>query len=120
MLVKKRFSKNFVLIIMILVAVGTGAVLGLVKIHNQQHDKKKLVSEARTQKSNDSLLREHNYTQYQIELTDYANSYTDKGEYAETERVLKQIINNVPRNKITSNTYRSYWYLSYTKKDDAA
>ncbi len=62
-------------------------------------------------------LISHDYASYQLQLSEYADSYTDQKEYSAAESALKEIIANVPSDKITSVTYRSYWYL-YQQKGD--
>jgi hypothetical protein len=115
---KQLLIKKILILALVFIAVLT--VIGsLVHTKHQHLEQQKNVSERLSKNANSELLRSQNYAQYQIELTDYANSYTDKGKYDQTERVLKQIINDVPQKDISSDTYRSYWYLYSVKKDNS-
>lgn len=65
------------------------------------------------------LLASHDYYNYQVSVTGYVDDYIMLKEYPQAEDDLNQIISNVPPDKITSDTYHSYWYL-YLQKGDVA
>ena len=65
----------------------------------------------------EQYLNSHDYKSYQLQLTEYADSYTTQKEYGAAESALNEIIANVPSDKTISDTYRSFWFL-YQQKGD--
>jgi predicted Zn-dependent protease len=116
---KKQIPIKKILILTSALIFAAGLITALIYWQHQRLENQKGFAEKTSESHDNELLKSKNYAQYQIELTDYADTYTDKGEYGQAERVLQRILNEVPEESLTSETYRSYWHLYYTKKDTA-
>lgn len=79
--------------------------------HHQQQTHLYRAPENNTAKFADQDLQDHNYKAYQLRLTGFAYDYIGTKKYDDARRVLSEIQTNVPSDKITSQTYRAYWYL---------
>lgn len=105
--------RNFLILGIIILVLLAGFVF-----HDKQtHHSGLRGEEERAQQFSNQSLKQHDYTEYQLQRTIYANSYIDKQQYDEAERVLNEIIKDVPSDKISSATYNSYWSL-YRHKGD--
>jgi hypothetical protein len=107
-------GKRVLIFLLIVILVVAGASFFNRKLQQKNSYK---VPEQNTQQFADHDLANHDYQSYQIRLTGYANDYIAMGKYGDAERVLNEIMTNVPKDKIISQTYRSYWYL-YQKTGD--
>jgi len=121
-------SKEAVLIT-VLVLFGLVAIGGILTstIFKSQPPKESLRAEARFKNSENSQLKSKNYESYQLSSLIYAESYTASKDYPEAERVLNEVLDNVPEDKIIYETYgalsglylangNKIKYQEYTKK----
>lgn len=65
------------------------------------------------------FLFNHDYKSYQLQLSTYANDNISNKDYKGAKNILDEIIANVPSNQVTSDTYRTFWYL-YQQTGDTA
>jgi cell division protein FtsB len=98
--------KRAIITIVLVVAASIFLYLAIHHWHGRQ-----ISQETRSASFDNQMLAEHNYKDYQQQLTFYANGYIGLQQYDKAKEVLEQITTNVPADKITSMTYRSYWSL---------
>jgi len=107
-------GKRVLIFLLIIILIAVGAFV----FHRKQQQKNSYkVPEQNTTQFADKDLAAHDYQSYQVRLTGYSNDYIAMSKYGDAERVLNEIMTNVPKDKIISQTYRSYWYL-YQKTGD--
>lgn len=103
----------------VVIVLAVGGFLLYQKFHNNlPTDKTPYKSiEVRSAPYTQKDLDKKDYVSYQTRLSTSANDYIASGHFSDAERVLSEIVNNVPTDKINSQTYRAYWYF-YQQKGD--
>ena len=87
-------------------------IIGVLLYHN--HNKQHIASgspEAINSRGLQQLLNGKDFTSYQEEQDSFANNYIAAKQYSNAETILNMIVSNVPKDKIISKTYRTFWYL---------
>jgi hypothetical protein len=109
---RRRFLISAAIILIIVIVAG-------ILLYQKNHKHPRLAAETRTASLSQQYLFAKNYNSYQLQLSSSADDYTSLKRYSDAERVLNEIIANVPSDKVTADTYRSFWYL-YQQNGDAA
>lgn len=94
-------------------------IIGFLFFHN--HNKQQITKdsgEALNSPGLQRILNGQDYTQYQTLQDSFASYYIMDKQYSNAETVLNMVLANVPKDKIISKTYRTYWYL-YQQNGDA-
>lgn len=77
-------------------------------------DDKTTFIETRAAEVDEKYLNNKDYSSYQYSMQYYADNYISKKDYKNAERVLNNILKNVPEDKIVSDTYA---YLAILYKE---
>ncbi len=111
---KKRISYKLVVSLIVILFLVLAAVIFLYLTYKnstqddsgaQQAKKAVQIAEKRYKEINEDQLDSKDYVGYQISLRDYAEGYSRAKDYKNAERLLKQILKEVPVENIDSETY---------------
>jgi fatty-acid desaturase len=102
---KRQIINFFIYIVVFLLIIG-----GFL-FYQRSHKKHHIAAETRTAPLTKQYLSTKDYNSYQLQLSSAADDYTSMKRYNDAQRVLNEIIANVPSDKIMSDSYRSFWYL---------
>jgi len=95
------------------------AAIAAIFIHKNNQNNQTIFTEGdrKSAQIDQQTLANHDYKQYQLQLTSKADGFTGVGKFNQAEIELNEIMANVPKDQIISDTYRSFWYL-YQQKGD--
>jgi hypothetical protein len=71
--------------------------------------------EQASQKTTSNYLKAKDYTSYQLDRQDLAHEYISNNDYANAERVMNEVLANVPADKITSASYSILFQIEKAK-----
>ena len=113
----KNTLLRIAIVVLVIIAIAVPVKYYLDKDKSGQ--KNYATQEERSAATDNQLLKDRKYKEYQLQQTFYANAYIDKKQYSQAERLLNKIVAEVPQPDIISETYRSFWYLYLKTKDSA-